>query len=123
MLDSMYPILRSLPSRRGLMAICAYPLICAILDFLPHHGPPEFRYTGSDPARPVWNLGWPLAQFIYDPRYGLQIDPTAFALISAQCVLFLFCAVLVIFILRRHRRREEMRRGFTVNVDPPNARV
>ncbi len=49
--------------------------ISAILAFFPRFGPPDFRYTGSDPSHAVWNLGWPLASMIHDPRSGLHISP------------------------------------------------
>jgi len=34
---------------------------CLMVDSFPHFGPPQFRYTGSDPNTHIWNLGWPLA--------------------------------------------------------------
>ncbi|QDT51133.1 hypothetical protein Pan258_52160 [Symmachiella dynata] len=37
-----------------------------LISVFPTFGPPNFRYTGSDPNRFVWNLGWPLATCIYD---------------------------------------------------------
>jgi hypothetical protein len=64
----------------------AFVLVCLVVDFLPHHGPPEFRYTGSDPAIPVWNLGWPVALFIYDPKHGFQVDPLADLMLPFQFV-------------------------------------
>ena len=37
------------------------------MDFLPLRSKPFFRYTGSDPERTVWHLGWPMPLAIYDP--------------------------------------------------------
>ncbi|WP_395732232.1 hypothetical protein [Prosthecobacter sp.] len=37
-----------------------------VIDAFPNHGPPFFRYTGSDPAHIVWNFGWPIPWLIYD---------------------------------------------------------
>ena len=50
-----------------------YGIICFVLLCFPHHGPPNFRYTGSDPIFSVWNFGWPVATMIWDPRLGLQV--------------------------------------------------
>jgi hypothetical protein len=50
-------------------------VIFLAMDFAPRHGPPDFRYTGSDPERIVWNIGWPCAWAIYDPQSGVQIGP------------------------------------------------
>ncbi len=77
-------------------AAACYIAACLVLDLFPQYGPPHFRYTGSDPDVPVWNLGWPLAEFIYDPRHGLQVGPGAPLLIAAQCGVFVFCVALVV---------------------------
>ena len=37
-----------------------------VIDFWPTHVTPFFRYTGSNPDESVWNLGFPIAWFIYD---------------------------------------------------------
>lgn len=57
---------------------------CLLTNFVPHRGPPQFRYTGSDPDRPVWNLGWPLVIAIYDPQSGLHAGPFAPVLIPIE---------------------------------------
>jgi hypothetical protein len=62
----------NIAKRKLLLWILVYIAVCLILDFVPHFGPPAFRYNGSDPLRYVWNFGWPLALFIYDPELGLQ---------------------------------------------------
>ena len=54
---------------------------CLAISFLPHFGPPHFRYTGCDPNTHVWNLGWPLATAIYDEHSGLHVGPLAFLLV------------------------------------------
>ena len=77
--------------------VVAIVVVCLIVDLLPHHGAPDFRYTGSDPAHAVWDLGWPLALFIYDPRSGLHVSPMA-------CVMLLFQLLLVAVILVVTRR-------------------
>ena len=70
-------------------AWAAFVAVCLVFDFLPRHGPPAFRYTGSDPAVAVWNLGWPSTWFIYDPRHGFQIGPGTLFVVLFQ--LFRFC--------------------------------
>lgn len=74
------------------IACGVYIAICAIIDFLPSYGAPHFRYTGSDPDIQVWNIGYPLAFFIYDPKFGLQIAPIAFPVIGLQVILFCLVA-------------------------------
>jgi hypothetical protein len=44
------------------------------VDFYPRFGPPDFRYTGSDPAHHVFNLGWKLALFIYDSNQDAPLQ-------------------------------------------------
>lgn len=73
----------------------SYLLICLTLDFSPRFGPPAFRYTGSDPTVPVWNLGWPLALVIYDPRNGLQVGPSVYLVPPAQLLILLGAMALV----------------------------
>ena len=71
--------------RKTVLAIAIlYVVGCLVIDFLPSYGTPHFRYTGSDPQISVWNLGWPLAEFIYDSRSGLHWAPTAGPLLAAQ---------------------------------------
>ena len=60
-------------------------VLCILANFFPRHGPPHFRYTGSDPSREVWNLGWPLVLAIYDPQYGLHVGPFACVVIPLEC--------------------------------------
>lgn len=80
-------------------AAIAFVLACLIVDFLPRHGPPHFRYTGSDPHYAVWNLGWPLALFIYDPRNAFHIGPFAYIVLPFQLVIV--AAILVVVVRRR----------------------
>ncbi len=88
------------------VAIGLYLTCCAVLDIFPRYSRPDLRYTGSDPAVSVWNLGWPLAEFIYDPRFGPQVGPTAWMFIPFQCVFFA-CGVAAVLAIQRavHRRR------------------
>ncbi|QDV75694.1 hypothetical protein [Botrimarina mediterranea] len=41
-------------------------LLLVIATVWPTWGPPQFRYTGSNPDRPVWNFGYPVSAFIFD---------------------------------------------------------
>ena len=100
--------------RLWLLAAALYLVVCATLDLFPRHGPPEFRYTGSDPAVAVWNLGWPIAQFIYDPRLGLQVGPTAWLVVDFQCLVFA-SGVAATLALRWFIRRRRIGRGFPVD--------
>ena len=72
-------------------------IACALLDFVPRHGAPEFRYTGSDPAQQVWNLGWPVALTIYDSRSGIHIGPFLYAVVPFQVVLVSVIALALAF--------------------------
>jgi hypothetical protein len=49
-------------------AVVTTLLLCTfvVIDAFPMHGPPAFRYTGSDPKHLVWNFGWPIPWVIYD---------------------------------------------------------
>ncbi len=65
-----------------------------IVDLLPREGPPEFRYNGSDPEKTVLNLGWPVANFIYDESHdpALIVGPMTEILITIQ----LSCLAMII---------------------------
>jgi hypothetical protein len=80
-----------------------YIAVCAAIDFFPHHGAPNFRYTGSNPSQPVWNFGWPLATLIYDARHGLQFGPFTVILIPLEIfgLLLLVALQTVIHFVRR----------------------
>ena len=71
-------------SSRAHLAI--YSALCLAINLFPFYGQPSFRYTGSDPAYHVWNLGWPVPLVILDDRYGLQVGPFAYAVIPLQVV-------------------------------------
>lgn len=77
------------------MALIA--MICGFVfvDLFPRSGLPDFRYTGSDPDTGVLNLGYPIAQFIYDDRLPepLIVGPLTSVLVTAQ-LLVLVVAVL-----------------------------
>jgi hypothetical protein len=70
------------------MAAFAFLAICLLVDFLPRNASPDFRYTGSDPAIPVWNIGWPIALSIYDPKHGFQVGPFAYLVLPFQFAMF-----------------------------------
>lgn len=82
-----------------------YLACCVVLDLFPRFGPPDFRYTGSDPAFHVWNLGWPLALAIYDARSGLHIGP--FPAFVPVLQFFLLAIVAGIVFLLRNQRSDE----------------
>jgi hypothetical protein len=78
----------------------AFVVICAVLDIFPRHGPPYFRFTGSDPAQQVWNIGWPIALGIYAPGSGLHLSPFFFAVLCVQAAIGLIG--LIIFVRNRN---------------------
>ena len=80
------------------LVAAVFVFACAVVDLLPHHGAPYFRYTGSDPAYAVWNLGWPVALFIYDPRSGFHVGPFAYIMLPFQ--LLVVALVLVVMALK-----------------------
>lgn len=115
--------------------MAAFVLACLVVDLFPHHGPPHFRYTGSDPAYSVWNLGWPLAMFIYDPRSGLHVGPTVYFVLLFQLLVVIggLAAILAMRLLRRgsgSRKKDGMGRltpplillFFMVGCDPQISR-
>jgi len=57
-----------------------------LMDLFPKRGPADWRYTGSDPARTVLNLGYPLAVVIYDKTQSPPVifTPLAQLLLPAQ---------------------------------------
>jgi hypothetical protein len=88
----------------------AYIAAGLLIDFLPRHARPDFRYTGSDPANLDWNLGWPLALFIYDPTHGLQVGPFAYPMLAFQSVVFAV-GLIVVLAVRRLRNQPMQRTG------------
>ena len=95
--------------RKTVRAIAVlYVLGCLAIDLFPSYGPPQFRYPGSDPQTLVWNLGWPLAEFIYDPRSGLHTGPTALPIMTLQVVLLLLGIVAWRIAATRARQRFTM---------------
>jgi len=79
----------------------AFVIACAVIDLFPRYGPPDFRYTGSDPAHEIWNLGWPVALAIYDSQSGIHFGPFLYAIVPVQVVLAFLISV-VLFIQNRH---------------------
>jgi hypothetical protein len=74
----------------------------AVMDLFPRHGAPDFRYTGSDPAYHVWNLGWPLALAIYDSRSGIHIGPFLYVVVPVQAVVVSLIAAAAFVFRKRH---------------------
>ena len=64
-----------------------FVIACVVVDLFPRYGPPYFRYTGSDPAHEVWNLGWPVGLIIYDSRSGIHLGPFLYVVVPFQAVL------------------------------------
>ena len=80
-----------------------------IVTWFPLKRPPNFRYTGSDPSRDVWNIGLPLAHFTYDPIHGLQIGPTAYAMLPLNVFAMMFVVVLCrVRAIQRRRKLESL---------------
>lgn len=86
-------------------------LACALADFFPTYGPPWFRYTGSDPAIEVWNLGWPLVLMIYDPRSGIHIFPFLNVVVLAHVAVISFIGLTVALVIRCSRALLAARRA------------
>jgi hypothetical protein len=63
--------------RRLFNLVTVLTLLVCVAVVWPRRGPPDFRYTGADPARQVWSLGWPVAVAIHDPDSGLHVGPLA----------------------------------------------
>ena len=61
---------------RLLNLLTALSLLLCVAACWPMHGPPGFRYTGSDPAFHVWNLGWPLVVSSTTPGPGSMWAPS-----------------------------------------------
>ena len=89
-----------------LQMIALFCLIgCAILlAFMPHAGAPHFRYSGSDPAHHVWNLGWPLATCIYDPATSPYLFVGPFAAVLSVTAIVGCVSVYGAFAMWNNRR-------------------
>jgi hypothetical protein len=74
----------ALMKRKRLFWLLIYILFCVLIDLLPNFGPLNFRYTGANPAVHVWNFGWPLASFLYDPETGLHVGPIVVFVVIVQ---------------------------------------
>lgn len=89
------------------LTICAavLALLCLVVAIVPYFGPPNFRYTGSDPSRHVWNFGFPIANAIHDPRSGWHEGPVAIVLLPLQFLaMLIFGAIAVGLDLKKRRR-------------------
>lgn len=93
--------IRNRSFRLWLFWVLAYWVVCLFIDLCPTHGPPHFRYNGSDPSHEVWNIGWPLALFIWDDRFGLLTSPFSVIMIGGQVLVFLFVFIPLAIVLRR----------------------
>jgi hypothetical protein len=89
--------LRSPPNPTGRnawwRAVLVFVIFCTLMDLFPRHSAPDFRYTGSDPAFHVWNLGWPVALAVLDSRSGLQLGPFLYIVVPFQAVVALLIGV------------------------------
>ncbi len=96
---------------RTLAIVFGVLLVAALLiDFFPTFGPPQFRYTGSDPNTHVWNLGWPLATTVYDQRWGLHASPFAYVLFPIEVVVLVPAGIAVRMCRARSDRRQAMKK-------------
>lgn len=84
------------PKRSLLLAILLAAF--AVMDFTPHKGRPYFRYTGSNPDRPVWHLGWPMPMAIYDDQAGPDADRSLFFAPHAAAVAVVQMLALVLLL-------------------------
>lgn len=79
-------------------------LLFGIIDFFPWHGPPAFRYTGSDPSHHVWNLGWPIPWIIYDeihePCWFAWLGTRLYGLFVAEGAIVALC-LLLLWVVRK----------------------
>lgn len=98
------------PNRWSKLAAITFVVVCLVVDFVPRHTSPDFRYTGSDPSVPVWNLGWPLALFIYDPKHGFQVGPFAYLMLPFQLGV-LVVGLIVLAVVRRLHNQAMQRTG------------
>lgn len=80
---------------RWKIAAVLFVVACLLLNLFPTFGRPQFRYTGSDPSKHVWNLGWPSATAIYDHQSGLHVGPMAYVLVPVQCVVLVVSVVAI----------------------------
>lgn len=88
------------PNRWLKLAAIAFVVVCLLVDLLPRHTSPDFRYTGSDPSVP----GWPLALFIYDPKYGFQVGPFAYLMLPFQLGVLVVGLIVVAVVRRLHNQ-------------------
>lgn len=85
---------------RGRRILVAFVLVCVMIDLFPQNGSPAFRYTGSDPTREVWNVGWPLSLAIYDPQSGIHDGPFLYVVAPVQAV-FALSIFVVLYLQKR----------------------
>jgi hypothetical protein len=91
------------PTRNQILALTVLAVVFVLLAFMPHWGPPHFRYTGSDPGHHVWNLGWPLATCIYDSVHSPHLFAGPFAYAYAFAGLVGFTVLYIAFVGWNHR--------------------
>jgi hypothetical protein len=70
-------------TRSQILTLLVGVALVLVLALVPRHGPPAFRYTGSDSETHVWNLGWPFATCIIDAAYVPHIFFGPFAFLFA----------------------------------------
>lgn len=84
-----------------------FVILCVLHNVFPRFGPPQFRYTGSDPERSVWNFGWPLANAIHDPQSGFHMGPGGLLLPLIEVVVFSAVVVVWVMVARRRHANEQ----------------
>ncbi|MCX5688530.1 MAG: hypothetical protein NTV94_01835 [Planctomycetota bacterium] len=82
-----------------------FVVLCLLHNVLPWFGPPQFRYTGSDPERSVWNFGWPLATAIHDAQFGFHFAPWGPLLLFIE--VGVFSAVMIVWVMVARSRRSK----------------
>lgn len=82
-----------------------FAVLCLLHNVFPWFGPPQFRYTGSDPERSVWNFGWPLATAIHDAQFGFHFAPGGPLLLFIE--VGVFSAVMIVWVMVARSRRSK----------------
>ena len=96
--------MKLMPSRIQIVALTVLAVVALALALMPHWGAPHFRYTGSDPDHPVWNIGWPLATCIYDSTHSPHFFVGPFAYVYAFAGILGFVMLYVVVVAWNNRR-------------------
>lgn len=85
--------------------LLVFGVLIFMLAFLigPNYGPPNFRYTGSDPENHVWNFGWPVSTFILDSNSSSNVIVYPFWFLIVSLALCFVSCLYVFLILWNNR--------------------